>query len=86
MDKIKKAKKQSSLFYKISDLPTGEYQIIIGNRANGIAHTQAMIMLKWLKSVLMVYEDKGKLVLGIRPEYDEKECIDVIRGWLDNDK
>ena len=75
-------KKENSSFFKMSDLPTGEYQILIGNRGNGVAHTQAMIMLAWLKSVLMVYENKGKLVLGIKPQYNEKECIDVIRGWL----
>ena len=74
-------------FFKISDLlnseyQNSEYQIIIGERAIGKSTSSAIIMLKWLKSVLMVYEDKGKLVLGIKPQYNEEECIDVIRGWL----
>ena len=76
-------KDKNSLFFKISDLPTGEYQIIIGERANGIAHTQAMIMLKWLKSVLCVYHgDNGKLKISIKPEFNEEECMEVIRMWL----
>lgn len=69
-------------FFKLSDLPTGEYEIIIGARGNGVAHTSAMVMLKWLKSVLMVYDNNGKLTLGIKPQYNEEECMDVIRGWL----
>ena len=69
-------------FFKISDLLNGEYQILIGGRETGKSTSSAIIMLKWLKSVLMVYEDKGKLVLGIKPQYNEEECIDVIRGWL----
>ena len=76
-------KEDKNQFFKLSDLLTGEYQIIIGDRGNGVAHTQAMIMLKWLKSVLEVYVDKnGKFHLDIKPQYNRQECIDVIRGWL----
>lgn len=68
------------MFFKISDLPTGEYQIIFGDRSNS---KSAMIMLEWLKSVLEIYVDKNeKFHLGIKPKYNEQECIAVIRSWL----
>lgn len=74
--------KDKDKFLKFSDLPTGEYQIIINGRENGITLTSAMIMLKWLQSVLIVYDDRGKFLLGIKPQYNEQECLVVIRDWL----
>ena len=83
-------KKDKISFLKISDLPTGEYAIIINNRSNGVAHTQAMIMLKWLKSILEVYDDKrytqGNLRLRIKEKIsNQQEILKVINVWLEYD-
>lgn len=65
------------------------YKIFVGTRNEGKSIESKIIMLKWLKSVLEVYETGGtykKLDIRIKQEYaNHQEILKVIKEWL-NDK
>lgn len=87
-------KDNKNVFYCLSDLFNEKinenYKIFVGTRNEGKSIESKIIMLKWLKSVLEVYETGGtynQYAIRIKENFaDPQGALKVIKEWLDEGK
>lgn len=73
-------KKEKNSFFKISDLPTGEYQILIGERGSGKSHKEGSKMTSKENYLIIAIYDGGVGFSVATPQYN----IDLRDFWGNN--